>query len=252
MSTRAISEKGAAELIDHFGRILDYLTDEYESTGEITARREDGELAQVAVALVSETFAAATATKALAKQAFDGDAMTCARRAFEHAVTVAWLTSNHGSVDKFVRLKGHFAAAALARALAQSGTKVDPQLVVQALANAPSRRALDAALTNFEAMCNLFHPRLYIVYRLASRRAHPSLSALDRALNDKDANRRAVADSMLAMHLAVTSVVWAGRALDRLHVGQPFKDRLRRAARELCISPVLYPNMPDDGSKWPA
>jgi hypothetical protein len=41
-------------------------------------------------------------------------------------------------------------------------------------------------------------------------------------------------------------------ALEGLRVGKPFKRELRLAARELRISPVLYPGMPDDGTRWPA
>jgi hypothetical protein len=41
--------------------------------------------------------------------------------------------------------------------------------------------------------------------------------------------------------------VWAARALDGYIEHQPMKQELKRIGKDLAITPVLYPDMPDIG-----
>ena len=56
--------------------------------------------------------------------------------------------------------------------------------------------------------------------------------------------------AVMAVHTAAVSMVWAGRALDRLRRGEPNRAMLLAAAEELTIAPELYPGMPDE-DRWP-
>ena len=78
---------------------------------------------KVIAALSVETFTSAEATALLVRSELSTNALTTARRAFEHAVTAAWLASDQGSVQAFVREKALRATANLAAASTGSASR---------------------------------------------------------------------------------------------------------------------------------
>lgn len=223
-----------------------------ETRPKVEVKRQNHDRARYVVALALDAITSARATRLLIQHHLSSDAATTARRAFEFAVTAAWVQSERGSVEEAAKM-GRYVAGKLANALIRTGAAIPAEALEEVTRNAPKKAELAAALRSFEETCNAFTPRLYIAYRQFSGYAHPFGSATAVHLYDEAPDELAQALwEALVTRLAAASAVWATRALDNLVVHKPRQDRLIEFGKRLGITRVLHKQMPDNPRGWPA
>jgi hypothetical protein len=236
-------------------KILQRLLDGFVPSEQVAVKASRTTLAKITASFAAEVYRSTQTTDLLFQRRFVTDAATTARRAFEHAVMAAWMVHEKDSVSAFAREKGMRAPRALLTSIKKTAIVVPPETLARVEEDLPTRTEIDEEVKRFERICGRFNPKLYVVYRLLSGSAHPSGTTPAYMFIESDQEQQAAEDAaeqtaVLALHTAAASLVWAARALDWLNAGQPDKRPLRKAARELGISPVLYPRMPDE-DRWP-
>lgn len=249
-----VTEADLESSIAKYREMIAELDRDIDHRPEVITRPDSTYRVKVIAALVNEAFGAAVATSLLVEHRLPRDACTAARRAFEHALNASWLASDRGSVDAF-ELKGTRWSKKMAGSLRKAGMDVelDPDVLNQIGVDLPKETAAENEISQVILLCGVFNDRLYVPYRLLCQSAHPSASTVTKhyqQIEDPSEKRTTLTELFLAAHTAAASAVWAGRALDKFDIGQKRKPILKKAARNLRVSPVLYPEMPHEG-RWP-
>lgn len=173
-------------------------------------------------------------------------ALPLARMAFECAITAHWVSQAPDAASAFFnedlrQRRNHVETLRKSTSLGQFANGIAAQMVEDLDSNSSARR--------FDGICDDLAPGgadAYAHYRLASHLSHPTVLIADfylephptagmalRAAPSEEPNAKSWA------FITVSSLVWAGRAVDYLDQRSPRRSELRAAARDLGIQAEL-------------
>jgi hypothetical protein len=177
------------------------------------------------------------------------EAFPTVRATFETAVTAVWLSQSREATYAF-----HNEHERQTKNLIERGLKAASE-AMRASADGLSAREFNEYGTSanpqarsFEQLCaTLTGGRdAYVVYRLMSTYAHPSMAITEHYLVESD-NESGVTlhaeptqpTDNFWLYMTVASMVWALRAVDHMDQGHPHRRTLREAAKQLGIAETL-------------
>ena len=177
------------------------------------------------------------------------EALPTVRATFETALTAMWLSQSREATYGFYNEHER-----QTRTLVEHGLRAASE-AMRAGASAPEPRPgrnyetnTDPQARSFQQLCASLTagPDAYVVYRLMSAYAHPSMAITEHYLVEADNEAGVTLHAEPAqpsdhfwLYMTVASMIWALRAVDHLDAGHPHRSWLRRAARRLGIAETL-------------
>lgn len=178
------------------------------------------------------------------------EAMPLVRANYETALTTAWLSQSREAISAFAN-EDVRQRKALSASLAKSASEVF-QTSAPRIAHIDEDELETIArpqAKSFEQLCATLTPGgedAYAIYRAMSASVHPSITVADHYLEAVETDGGAILlihpeqpDHLSWLHLTVSSMVWAMRALDHMDRSHTHRSHLRSMARTLGVAETL-------------
>lgn len=177
------------------------------------------------------------------------EAFPTVRATFETALTAMWLSQSREATYAF-----HNEHERQTRNLVEHGLKAASEAMRAGAEGVPARSveeydtSANPQARSFEQLCAALTGGrdAYVVYRLMSTYAHPSMAITEHYLfeSQNEAGVTLHAEPTQPrdnfwLYITVASMIWALRAVDHMDQGHPHRRWLRHAARELGIVETL-------------
>lgn len=177
------------------------------------------------------------------------ESMPLIRSAYEAALTAQWVAQTNDGVNAFVnedvRKRNQLERTAQAGVPDSiRGAASIPHIDLE-----PLETSAAGSARNFEQLCSDLTPggaSAYFPYRVLSMHSHPSLASVDDYLDTNDAGHLTgmrldpnQPERLPWRGIAVSSLVWAGRAVDFFDEANRRRSQLRHAATSLGIESAL-------------
>lgn len=177
------------------------------------------------------------------------EAFPTVRATFETAMTAMWLSQSREATSAF-----HNEHERQNRNLVEHGLKAASEAMRAGAAGITARSSEEYETSanpqarSFEKLCaSLTGGRdAYVVYRLMSTYAHPSMAITEHYLFESENEAGVTLHSEPTqptdnfwLYMTVASMIWALRAMDHMDQGHPHRSWLRQAAKKLGIAETL-------------
>lgn len=177
------------------------------------------------------------------------EAFPTVRATFETALTAMWLSQSreatpafHNEYERQNRNLIEHGLRAASESMRAGAAGVTPR------STQPYDTSVNPQARHFESLCaSLGGGRdAYVVYRLMSAYAHPSMAITEHYLFESDNEAGVTLHSEPTqptdnfwLYMTVASMVWALRAVDHMDQGHPHRSWLREAAKRLGVAETL-------------
>jgi hypothetical protein len=177
------------------------------------------------------------------------EAFPTVRATFETALTAMWLSQSREATPAF-----HNEHERQTRNLVENGLKAASEAMRAGAAGITARpseeyeTSANPQARSFESRCaSLTGGRdAYVVYRLMSTYAHPSMAITEHYLFESENEAGVTLHSEPTqptdnfwLYVTVASMIWALRAVDHMDQGHPHRSWLREAAKSLGVAATL-------------
>lgn len=248
-------DEGVAALRELLEELLAFTANVPDEAKTPRGRRFELVRIKAVVALALHTHRLGRAVATLLDAGFGIEAAPTVRAVLEHGITAQWLfqygdEAAYGFAQEAQRQR-KAAGGTLSKLVQIQVLGADDVAQVLELIEEDAKHEIEQTSAtpggrHFQARCRDFAngESFYFAYRVLSDLVHPGPTVCDAYVESHDPLSfqtwpKAVSNRTTWLHSTCCGLVWAARAVDMLNQEHPNREFLRRAARQLGISPEL-------------